>query len=1366
MEVPHEEENFFRVSKLVYNEITAQLRSFFKHKWKFKFNLDWDDSPTSGDTLLKKIPSKTKSYLKKEMKDKFKEGSSQEWDCSTLFQVLLYAGLKLTDSKEEKAVDGLRLVRNEQCSHLADSKITDDTFDNIFKNVRMIYTEMGWMNDRLDKIQNGIFETKDHKETKRKLEEEKRAALRKDQEDFDNLPKSDINFVGREQEIQDAMENIGNGGEKNFLLIHGGPCYGKSTLAINLGHKMIDEGVNFVIWVNMRDISSDDSCPSLENLAEKILHEFDIDTKEMETFEFCLHQKLSMISSSGKKALLLFDNADCFFSNNDIYSQLVRLLSTNMSNNIRAIFTSRGNFSSDRELHKIELRRLADDDCRHYLDLSLKNETLVAREQLINQLATWSRRLPLALKILASEVNEMEDKECLEAYLKDVEQDPAQTISENEEEQMFRLFEASFKNMGAGEMNLMKLLAVFPSGFSYKYVEKLTRIITDKVIKGRWIHTLRKRGLVEKPEPNFLIHPFLCEFIKTKWKDLEKSKYEQAYTEVYLKSLFELSIQSLEKDKYSTCLEEFSKEKYNFSNAMSNLFGLSDGQNPEVGAVSEANNRLFARQTSDFLSVMVFLLNMVRPDVLIKFFKNCEQIVADNMKPNIWCIRYELEVKYSAERPQQPSGYPQPDSYASFLKDSRDLNTRVYKFNKLGCNAEETDGKLQGELNEASRRVMRFENVNIRAYFAKKMLKLRAKLHVRCKELEKAREAFQEALTICLQVFGASWLTFDCYEQLAKFHTWSVEEYETASSYYEKADSMALEILAKNDKRYNIHLLDKGRFLINAGSPADVKEGVILLEKVLESCDYQSDARYWSDAVGVLASIDPCYYERVIPYLCSLESPSQELCELVARKFKYEMSQTERNCNEEKIKKDAFKAIDELNKAINHVTNTLENLNNQKREDLKSKLLTTIFQWNNLLAKRTPHILLLSERAHFAMHALDAAEKGSLSGYDGIIESLKQMIEQTKKCTKEEEELLKRKEFLVRARKCMENEGRSSEFKELYKKLIEDCRPEQLYLITRIFSFGMNAVKRETNEAEIKFQTSKAIEDLKVAIEHIVALHKNLGSMSKNSQEKKGQQTSDKEMFTLYQWNMLLATRTDHYLTNSERRPFAKEALRIAAKTTTITVDEKTKKSLIYLQDWSTKAPQFEQFETRKQFLIANTKALRDARMIDQLEERYQGFLNDSMGYPRPQFHLIKHILQHKTVAKDRYPEYLGILVDLIREQRLTSGWDLQVVIDNLPTTLQHDNSLQCQRKGLSLCQRLYNFLSSTRRDFSLCLQKKFEFQLLKMLCLDTGGALVELEKKKHYAATALLLDRNFKFSEQEQHFSTYVHALREILES
>jgi len=95
----------------------------------------------------------------------------------------------------------------------------------------------------------------------------------------------------------------------SFLIITGGPCYGKSSLANQLGHAMYDENeYNYVIWINMRDIPNP---PQLDDVADKILKEFDIDTTDVkgEIVEF-LKQKFESITAMGKRALLIFDNAD------------------------------------------------------------------------------------------------------------------------------------------------------------------------------------------------------------------------------------------------------------------------------------------------------------------------------------------------------------------------------------------------------------------------------------------------------------------------------------------------------------------------------------------------------------------------------------------------------------------------------------------------------------------------------------------------------------------------------------------------------------------------------------------------------------------------------------------------------------------------------------------------------------------------------------------------------------------------------------------------------------------------------------------------------------------------------------------------
>ena len=107
--------------------------------------------------------------------------------------------------------------------------------------------------------------------------------------------------------MKELKEKLSKG--DTFLIITGGPCYGKSSLASQLGHAMYDENeYNYVIWINMRDIPNP---PQLKDVADKILREFDIDTTEMkgDTVEI-LKRKFELITTSRKRALLIFDNAD------------------------------------------------------------------------------------------------------------------------------------------------------------------------------------------------------------------------------------------------------------------------------------------------------------------------------------------------------------------------------------------------------------------------------------------------------------------------------------------------------------------------------------------------------------------------------------------------------------------------------------------------------------------------------------------------------------------------------------------------------------------------------------------------------------------------------------------------------------------------------------------------------------------------------------------------------------------------------------------------------------------------------------------------------------------------------------------------
>eukprot|EP00112_Aurelia_sp_Birch-Aquarium-sp1_P013712 Seg2923.3 transcript_id=Seg2923.3/GoldUCD/mRNA.D3Y31 product="Disease resistance protein RPS5" protein_id=Seg2923.3/GoldUCD/D3Y31 len=1035
MEISHEGENFVRVTKLVVDEIAGQLRLFFKGKWKSKFptEQEWDDSPTSGNIFWKKMNNGAREGVKRDAK-KIKDGSSQEWDCTLLCRIILDTGLKLVTPNEGVEIIRLRDVRNKHLQHLPSTEIPDNNMAEIFQEVRDVYRNLKWIDGAIDAYECDKLETEEIRMIRKKLEEEKEAALRKDQGDFDNLPKSITHFIGRDTEMLEAATALDS--QNKFLLIHGGPCYGKSTLAIKIGHKMAEEGYNFVVWINMRDISTFDKCPDMDTLAEKILQGFQVDTSEMkDEIQSYLTRKLSWISSSKKKALLIFDNADCLISNSsqaastDVYTQLTRLLES--KDGIRAIFTSRASVGShdDNDIHKMELSCLSSDDSEGYFKSTLDRNTLIDRESLVTRLAAWSHGLPLAMKILSSEVNEIEDKRCLQKYLDDVAKYPVKTINKTDKI-MFHLFSASFNNMDDEELKMMKLLAVFPSGFSFLYLEKLAK---EFELDSLLIRKLRKRGLVEWQNPSYLIHLYLCEFVRQKkWETGDQEMYEEAYACVYLKSLFEVSLASLGKDAYSEWQNEFISERHNFLHLMA--FVREQTKKPvETEALSKLKG-ISRKPTLDYLAIRIFIEDIILPNVLIGFFEDCEKLVPEDVKPTIWCIRYDLIMKNDRQEIIKPSTYPEVKGFDLVLKDYRDIYTRVYQF-RGRWQSREDGNKLVKELQELDEKTADIKNTGIKAYFRAKICKCLGVLYSTMREKTMAKEAREKALQFCDEAYGTSWLTFDCLEQLAKYY-WGMKDHQNASEYFGKAESLAKQISLIEDQRYSIHLLNKGRFLLSTGLPDNIKDGTILLEESLQF--HPPGSRHWCKALDFLAQNDPKRHDEILLNLYRLESPTIELLKLVKKPFFHGINAVKRETDQAIITRETNKAIEVLKSAIKYVTELLQRKDSNER---KSKVFTkALYFWNVHLAIETDHCLTNTERRPYAIEALRLLETSDEKDPNDKNMTSLQFLQRWCSVDQTREHLQMKKAFLVKNSKAMKNAGMHGQLQEKYDEFFNESR--------------------------------------------------------------------------------------------------------------------------------------------------------------------------------------------------------------------------------------------------------------------------------------------------------------------------------------
>ena len=150
------EENFYKVSHLILDEIPLRLRNFFKIMWDLKYpSHPWNDDSASGRVFMNgvkdqhgiiMVKGETNQKAKSAIRKSMLHGNRAEWDGTTLFAVLLYSSHCLLKANPSTitCVDSLRELRNTCFAHLNEAKIDDVCYQQILSDTKNIFQLMGW----------------------------------------------------------------------------------------------------------------------------------------------------------------------------------------------------------------------------------------------------------------------------------------------------------------------------------------------------------------------------------------------------------------------------------------------------------------------------------------------------------------------------------------------------------------------------------------------------------------------------------------------------------------------------------------------------------------------------------------------------------------------------------------------------------------------------------------------------------------------------------------------------------------------------------------------------------------------------------------------------------------------------------------------------------------------------------------------------------------------------------------------------------------------------------------------------------------------------------------------------------------------
>ena len=1210
--------------------------------------------------------------------------------------------------------------------------------------------------------------------------------MKEDQDNLCSLPKEIGIFVGREHETKESKELLLKG--EKFLIITGGPCYGKSSLANDIGHSLFKKPFNYVIQIGMRDITS--STPTLKDVAQNILKGFQIDTTEMqnEIVNFLI-RKFESITTSGKKALVIFDNADNLIAQQEdktcqstTYKKLCNIIHSNSrESSIRCIFTTRvcNDLEQNNDDHCIiKLDRISDEESKEFIRIELADVTGFDMEQSIEKLVSISYGLPMALQLICSTIKNLENMELIKGYIENLRRDTFEAVAKFSN--LEGLLALSLKYLDNSDKELLFLVAAFPSRFSYRYTKMLTSFVKndERNLEVR-MQNLEDHSLIQDDSRGagtsddklsrgkfYTMHPLFCEYIRKKhWAD---EMYKTSYYKLYLRQLFSLGGRALEKDKYVDCLREYQAEQHNYFDVMAQI-GKSSEQINQSSHLQETFRKELERMTTpDYIATYLFCVDMTSPSLLHKYFEGCMALANEDIKKDIWCCLYDLNMKCYEKKIDDPSNELEPGNYGRALLDKRNVATKIYN-SYMNKTIKKDFHYILEEIEALEERAETLECMKMKAYFKHKALKSKGDWLKKSRKIKslaiKEDECIQvyiKSLKVCEENFGDCWLTIDCHNQLGKTH-WRFNYNQEATHDFDNAIRLAESMSLTKNKKFGSCLLDKGRFLIDSGDEQNMEKGKILLEDFITRCKDVTDTTFWCRAMQYLCIVDRSYFELAKDTFFQIDELNSAAMYLMEDVLMFDLKFSDKTMDKETLWERRKSMASVLGETIAHVEKMVEssgencddNDNNNNDTSLVKGAKKHIFSWQKRAALYYAYVVPLDERKQFAEKAVRYIENSSTSIENSKKEDLQSVANQAS--DPEDMKLLQVMHYITFVGKHALQEGKDDEVLQrcftLLKMYENDqkiwsllvlristnnpvfydgvtallvCQSEPcedlLKLVDYNFYYKTRMCDRTADENVIVQESLKAVDQLEEAIEYVAKLLRDKSLLPPNVIERLNVSISS--------WYKCIALHTSYCISYRTCVSFADQALK-----TCTNLNKKERKKLTSFQSREYTVKEHEKVG-QKVLLMKVAKFMLKNGMQDKLEKKYDAFLADCSSYPRIRFDMIKFILRNKYGEISKLTKYLSYLPQHFKDESLKSSWDYQFIID-LADELFSDQVDQSSRaKNFEIYWSIYTILCSSNMRPDL--RRKLEFEFLVIFSLKTGKDIIDDKKKQKYAEDAL----------------------------
>ena len=374
------------------------------------------------------------------------------------------------------------------------------------------------------------------------------------------LPYISDTFVGRNEELFNISRLLDFEQTRTRVVsITGPPGFGKSTLAIKVGHNFAEEG-HTVLYFDMHTVLT------VQVLAEKVLKGANIPRKRV-TIERVYQWARDMSGHT----LLIFDNCDDIIrENKDQFQRVVQDL-LQSSHFMKVILTSRFKATFLDDSYEFSLKEFTTEASSKLLS-AIVVSNLVSEDQR-QKLADITGNVPLALRIVGSLLN-TPDPPSANKVISELKNELIETLSREELPSHHRIqasFNLSYKYLSQSEKHCAQMLAFFPGPFSLNAADFiLTSCVRHKALIKDCLRGLFQRSLLQfdHRSEQYCYHTLLRTFfsyklrLETKWHAAESNALFRAnFQEYYARVLHELSENF--KEDFVQALKSFDLEKHN-----------------------------------------------------------------------------------------------------------------------------------------------------------------------------------------------------------------------------------------------------------------------------------------------------------------------------------------------------------------------------------------------------------------------------------------------------------------------------------------------------------------------------------------------------------------------------------------------------------------------------------------------------------------------------------------------------------------------------------------------------------------------------------------------------------------------------------